>query len=296
MPSAPRRILAASDLSEDSDKGLMAAAELARAMGASLHVAHGITPPVFPYWEGTIPDEAYASWIDSARIDLEWQVRRVLGDEPGIQLEVRVGDPAQVLADLASALDAELVVLGPHEPRMAFDDLLGTTADRLIRLCAKPCLIANRPLSIPLRQILLPVDFSPPSRHCVDVAMRLLGLGLLSGPGENASATIELLFVSAFATPQPRPFAIEPHLAQQVEAAKTALPADTSARLLPRLLSAPLPIDGIRKAAERMEADLVICGTHGFGILGRTLVGSVASAVTRTLPYSVLLVPPPSTY
>lgn len=296
MPSTNRRILAASDLSEDSDKGLTAAAELARAMGASLHVAHVIAPPVFPYWEGTIPEQAYTSWTDSARIDLEWQVRRVLGDAPDVRLEVRVGEPAQVLTDLASAPDVELVVLGPHEPRMAFDDLLGTTADRLIRLCAKPCLIANRPLLPPLRQILLPVDFSPPSRHCVDVAMRLLGSGLLSGPGDDARPIIELLFVSAFAIPQPRPFAIEPHLAQQVESARAALPADSRARLLPRLLSAPLPVDGIRKAAERMDADLIICGTHGFGMLGRTLVGSVASAVARTLPFSVLLVPPPAAH
>lgn len=86
---------------------------------------------------------------------------------------------------------------------------------------------------------------------------------------------------------------MEPHLGEQVAAARSRLPAESKVKLLPRILSAPLPLDGIRKAAERMDADLIVLGTHGHGALGRALVGSVASGVARTLPFSVLLVPPP---
>lgn len=293
-PDRLRRILVASDLSEDSDRGMLAAAALAGATGAELHVAHCVPQPVFPYWEGTVSEDVFRSWEQSARTDLEWQVRRVLGEDAKVTSQVvRVGEPAQSISQVADGLGADLIVLGPHEPRALFDDLLGTTADRLMRLASIPCLVVNKPLHPPLRQVLFPVDFSPHSRHCVKTGMDLLGGSLLACGDPGREAVVEFLFVSAFAATQPRPFAVEPHLAATVEAARALLPADARVKLLPRILSAPLPVDGIRKAAERMEADLIVIGTHGYGTLGRALVGSVASSVARTLPFSILMVPPP---
>jgi len=293
-PASLRRIVAASDLSEDSDRGLQTAAALAEAAGAELHVAHCIQQPVFPYWEGAVSTEAYDSWEKSARTDLEWQVRRVLGDEAKVAgLEVRMGEPAHAISETAEALKADLIVLGPHEPRALFDDLLGTTADRLMRLASIPCLVASKPLKLPLRQVLFPVDFSAHSQHSVRTGIGLLGESLLARAGAEKASVVEFLFVSAFAASQPRPFSVEPHLAKTVEVARARLPSGVQAKLLPRILSAPLPVDGIRKAAERMEADLIVIGTHGMSALSRAFVGSVASSAVRTLPYSILIVPPP---
>jgi nucleotide-binding universal stress UspA family protein len=289
-----RRLVVASDLSENSDRGLQAAAALAHAAGAELHVFHCVSQPVFPYWEGLVSDATRETWTTSARTDLEWQVRRVLGDDAAPpRLEVEVGEPAREVGRYAAESGADLLVVGPHEPRTALDDLLGTTADRLIRSAAVPCLVANRPVSPPLRQVLLPVDFSAPSRHAVVVGMDLLGESLLARGDDREPTVVEILFVSAFAAAHPRPFAVEPRLAEQVEAARERLPADANVKLLPRILSAPLPVDGILRAAERMRADLIVLGTHGYGTLGRALIGSVASAVARTVPFPVLLVPPP---
>jgi nucleotide-binding universal stress UspA family protein len=289
-----QRIVAASDLSEDSDRGLHAAARLADAAGAELHVFHCVSQPVFPYWQALAGAETHDQWVQSARVDLEWQVRRVLGEETvPARLEVRIGEPAREIAEYASGIAADLLVVGPHEPRAVFDDLLGTTADRLIRSAAVPCLVANRLVAPPLRQVLFPVDFSTPSDHAVARGMELLGESVLCRGPEGVSTVVEILFVSAFAAAYPRPFAVQPRLAEQVEVARSKLPADARVKLLPRILSAPMPVDGIRRAAERMEADLIVLGTHGYGTLGRALVGSVASAVARTVPFSILLVPPP---
>lgn len=291
-PIRLRRLVAASDLSEESDSGLQAAAELARAAAADLTLFHCVTQPVFPFWTGVVGEETITNWTRSAHTDLEWQARRVLG-EHAATLEVTVGEPAREIADYAERIAADLLVLGPHESRGPLDDLLGTTADRLIRSAALPCLVANRPLSAPLRQVLLPVDFSKPSNHAVEVGMDLLGEAIFARGGEGEPTTIELLYVSAFASNLPRPYAVEPPLAELVETARSRLPANANVTLLPRILSAPLPVDGIRRAAERMEADLIVMGTHGYGTLGRALVGSVASSVARTVPYSLLMVPPP---
>jgi len=290
-----RRIVAASDLSEDSDSALTAAAALSQVSGAELLVVHCIQPPVFPYWEGKVGSATREDWEKNGRTDLEWQTRRVLGEQPPpVTLEVRLGEPAVEISNFATEAGADLLLLGPHQPRVAFDDLLGTTADRIIRLCDTPCLIANRPLSPPFRRVLFPVDFSEPSNHCVARGVELLqGSALSHGTEQSEPTTVELLFVSAYAASQPRFFAVEPRLGELVETARSKLPADSGLKLLPRILSAPLPVDGIRRAAETMDADLVVLGTHGYGTLGRMLIGSVASSVVRTVPQSVLLIPPP---
>lgn len=290
-----RRVVAASDLSEDSDSGIKAAAVLSQASGAELVVVHCIQPPVFPYWEGTLSTSVQKDWEDNARTDLEWQAKRLLGEDfSPVQFEIRLGEPSVELSRFAKETSADLFVLGPHQPRLAFDDLLGTTADRIIRLCDVPCLIANRPLSTPFRHVLFPVDFSGPSNHCVARGIELLEGSVFShGEDGRPPTQVELLFVSAFATSQPRFFAVAPKLGELVETARARLPEKSGLKLLPRILSAPLPVDGIRRAAEAMDADLVVLGTHGYGALGRTLIGSVASSVVRTLPRSVLLIPPP---
>lgn len=293
-PFRLRRIVAASDLSENSDRGLQAAAAIARVADADLHVFHGVSQPVFPYWEGLVAEETRKQWVQSARTDLEWQVRQVLGESStNPTLEINIGEPAREIAEYARTVSADLLVLGPHEPRAAFDDLLGTTADRLIRTAALPCLIANQPVMPPLRQVLLPVDFSVPSNYAVHVAMDLFGDAVFARGDVEAATVVEILFVSAFAASHPRPLAVQPRLAEAVEAARSRLPADHRVKLLPRILSAPLPVDGIRRAAERLNADLIVLGTHGYGTLGRALIGSVASAVVRTLQFPVLIIPPP---
>jgi nucleotide-binding universal stress UspA family protein len=293
MQTGLRCVVAASDLSEGSDRAIRAAQAIARAAGGGLHVVHCISQPVFPYWDGLVGEETRAGWIETTRMDLEWQVKRVLEEDVALALEVRIGEPAREVAEYASTVAADMLVVGPHQPRMAFDDLLGSTADRLIRTASVPCMVVNRPLSPPLRQVLFPVDFSAPSRHAVEVGMDLLGESLFARGTDSAPTIVEILFVSAFAAPHLRPLAVQPSLKAQVEEACSRLPSDTRAKLLPRILSAPLPIDGIRLSAERMEADLIVMGTHGHGTLGRALVGSVASAVARTVPVSVLLIPPP---
>jgi nucleotide-binding universal stress UspA family protein len=287
-----RSILATSDLGEDADLALATAAVLATGTGAELHAFHCVPEPVFPFWEGIVDDSTRERWLESARLDLEWQVRRVLGEETRLaSLEVRIGAPAREINAAASAVAADLVVLGPHRPRTALDDLLGTTADRVVRTSAVPCLIANQQSRQPLRRVLIPTDFSDPARRALAIGVDWL-VALGRAADDPSPMLVEILFVSAFASPSARPFAVEPRLAEQARAAQERLPDGARIRVLPRILSAPMPVDGIRRAAEQADTDLIILGTHGYGTLGRALIGSVASAVARTVAFPILLVPP----
>jgi len=286
-----RSILATSDLTDSSDTGLQTAAALASAAGAELHAFHCVSKPVFPYWDGLVDDSTRERWLEGARLDLEWQLRRVVGDAwPIATMDVDLGEPVQEINERAVETQADMVVLGAHRPRGAFGDLLGTTADRVIRTSAVPCLIANRALTRPLRRVVIPIDFSEPSLRGLQVGIDWLAR-IGGEDAEGQGAIVEILYISAFASPSYRPMAVEPKLAEHADAAREHL-AGTSIKILPRILSAPMPIDGILRAAEQSEADLIILGTHGYGTFGRALLGSVASAVVRTIPFPILLVPP----
>jgi nucleotide-binding universal stress UspA family protein len=50
------------------------------------------------------------------------------------------------------------------------------------------------------------------------------------------------------------------------------------------------PADEIVKAAKREEAHLIVMGTHGLGLVGRALMGSVAQRVITDSDIPVLLV------
>jgi nucleotide-binding universal stress UspA family protein len=54
-------------------------------------------------------------------------------------------------------------------------------------------------------------------------------------------------------------------------------------------------VSGILATAREERPDLIVMGTHGRHGLGRFLVGSVAEAVLRDSPYSVLIVKPAAT-
>jgi len=287
-----RSILAASDLTDSSDAGLLTASVVASATGADLHACHSVPNPVFPYWDGLVDDGTRKRWIDEARLDLEWQLRRVLGEEQTFaSIEVSIGEPAREINERAAETSADLIVLGGHRSRGPLDDLLGTTADRVIRTSTVPCLVANRALPPAVRRVLIPIDFSQPSLRALQVGADLIA-SIRGDEAEGPPTVVEILFVSAFASPSYRPMAIEPKLAEHAGSVRERL-VGTGIKVLPRILSAPLAVDGILRAAEQSEADLIILGTHGYGRLGRALLGSVASGVARTIPFPIILVPPP---
>jgi nucleotide-binding universal stress UspA family protein len=51
-----------------------------------------------------------------------------------------------------------------------------------------------------------------------------------------------------------------------------------------------LPADEILRIAQREKVQQIVMGTHGRGVLGRALMGSVAQRVVTGSPVPVLLV------
>ncbi len=137
---------------------------------------------------------------------------------------------------------------------------------------------------LPMRAILVAVDFSEPSKTAVRLAARL---------ARRFGATLHLLHVE------------EPLLAAAAAQAGVELTAQARSELeqlvaetpeascLPHCIDVVIdgPVHGILTIAEREHVDLIIVARHGMSGVRRVIFGSVTQQVLREATRSVLVVP-----
>ena len=131
------------------------------APGAALTLAHVIEPPDRPRFASRLvpsPDDTIALAREDAEIRMRDTAAFLTATTP--RCEIRVGRPHAEIAALAHELRADLVVIGPHSDRPRTSKFLGTTADRVVRTCPVPVLVATSPPAGRPQHILVPVDDS----------------------------------------------------------------------------------------------------------------------------------------
>jgi nucleotide-binding universal stress UspA family protein len=79
-------------------------------------------------------------------------------------------------------------------------------------------------------------------------------------------------------------------VAQDVVNARVAAAAEAGIRAQGRVIEAA-PVDAITRAANEIDADVIIMATHGRKGFARAVLGSVADGVARNAKTAVLLVP-----
>ena len=145
-------------------------------------------------------------------------------------------------------------------------------------------------LTIRLKTILVPVDFSPPSQKALHYALSF---------AEQFRATVSLLYVLEPAI-YPTELGYVPAeldaMYQSVQAggrerlvalAESQIPSHLRAQTLLRLGQ---PHREITQAAKELKVDLIVIATHGYTGLKHTLLGSTAERVVRHAPCPVLTV------
>ena len=136
-PAAPRMVLLAVDGSADSDRAVDAAADVAAAFGARVHVLHVQLVMGSPAAALVEPDEQASAAVRRAVQALE--ARRVEVEE-----EVAVGQSAvSTIVATADRIGADLVVLGSRRPSGIDGLLLGSTAHGVIHRARCPVLLGR---------------------------------------------------------------------------------------------------------------------------------------------------------
>lgn len=142
-----KKILAAVDFSNATAAVADAAAEMAKAFGAELHLLHVIEPePTYTAY-GFTPDEFPA--IHTFHQDTRVRAQKTL-DETAARIasadlkpitHLGDGSPLHVLAEAVETIGVDLVVVGSHGHGVVASLLLGSVAEGMVRKSIVPTLV-----------------------------------------------------------------------------------------------------------------------------------------------------------
>lgn len=280
----PGKILAATDLTPESDLALERAIHLAAYWGARLYVVHAVDDESPPSVD-----------VASARAKTaEEAISRQLRSNPAaaeVECEVltTLGSPAERILSKCDRLFVDLLVMGASERKTLGQRLLGTTVDRVLRQALQPVLSVRNRATGPYRKLAIATDFSEPSRAALDCTLALF---------PSAEATVvhayEVALHGLFPFDRVTGPLAERHEREMTEHAQRSLmefSKGAQASKLSVVAGIGTPQDVLTDLVERAALDLVVVGTHGRTGVRRAVLGSVAERLIGTLPCDVLAVP-----
>ncbi len=305
-------ILVGIDFSPESQIGLEHALHLARHCGSRLALVYaGAMPDPRPPIHDTgavgldLYHRVFQANLDEDRARMSELYQRII--DQGIEASQTFIDefPDVGICRLAEEVDAGLVVVGSHGRTGIKRLLLGSVAERVIRLCGRSVLVARQsPAQSPdehtdskagdskageFRNILVATDFSPIAEQALRSAIGIAA----------PDARIDLchcwylppiyqtrLTMSESVSDLSQPLAKYTERLGQEWAERYRRPGID---LTFHNLNSP-PTEGILHTLEQGNYDLVVTGSHGRRGLRRFLLGSVAEVIVRHSPVSVLVV------
>jgi CPA2 family monovalent cation:H+ antiporter-2 len=286
-----QRILAASDFSPAAQRAADRAVQLAAASGASLCLVHARQRGGWLEELGADEaDQRLRQQLDAA-IDaaLQTERSRLAATGVGVQSELLPDALHRALEPLLARHPAQLLVMGAHGEASWQDLLLGSTADRVLRLHRLPVLLVRNPCSGPYARIALATDFSTASEQAGRFALDLLPGApavLVHAHEPEFQASLAFAGVAESLRETYRSDSARRAHAQMAQFAERlgapdALPALRSGRpgaVLPALV-------------EEASIELMVLGVSGRSGIERGLLGSVSRHAATDLPCDVLLVP-----
>jgi nucleotide-binding universal stress UspA family protein len=127
------RILAPIDFSENSMEALRAAGKLADELGAELYVVH-VVAPHYSFFDRARELAREALLEEQAEAELNRIHKDQLGGSDKVKMAVRVGPPAQKIAEYATQESIDLILLATHGHVGSEHFHLGSNSEKIARL------------------------------------------------------------------------------------------------------------------------------------------------------------------
>lgn len=143
MPFLPKKkVIVPLDFSDAAFEAVDIALELAGGDSSQVHLVH-VLPDLTPME----PTDAWQTFDNQSRITHATKVlRERLTDErhSKMPIEIIIGDPGHSIANFASEIGADLIVLPSHGRTGLSRMLIGSVAERVVRLAHCPVLVLRR--------------------------------------------------------------------------------------------------------------------------------------------------------
>jgi nucleotide-binding universal stress UspA family protein len=200
-------------------------------------------------------------------------------------IEIRTGEPAKTIAEMAEQLDAALIVMGLGQHHLLDRALGKETALRTLRQARTPVFAVPQTYSsLPVRAV-VGMDFSDSAVAAAHSALALLPTLTRMG----------LVHVAPRWDMQPSAYAqwrdeYDTGLMPALEKAIREIGAPSTVTVTNVIREGKTPKE-LLTAAREYAADMIIVGSRGLGFMDRMLIGSTASAVIRGAQVAVLALP-----
>ncbi len=301
----PLRVLCAFDFTVSARRALAWVPRLAKRQACEIFVAHvadiaGHAEDVGLQPQGHLGHEAR----NPAELLEEEVARRVDPVFGGLSYRILISDhlgsPATRLLHLADREEADLIIVGSHQLTRGERALSGSMSLELTKEASQSVLVvplraaAPEEHLAPIERVLIATDLSA---ECNSAARRAIAM---TPPG----AEIVLITVvhprqlpnRAFVRHVADPRFMAEHadwIERSREALSTVLPAGADEpRVRVEVVEDEDVAEGIRRAANRIDASLVCIGTVGRTGLTAFVLGSIAQDVIKILKRPIMLIPP----
>ena len=277
------KILCPTDFSDHARPSFEHAVRLAKLYGATLTILHAVEPPPFT-----------ADYVAPAVArDFEVATERSLAEAaafarergvPTVETTQAIGSPWRAIVDAVAADHAiDLVVMGTHGRTGFRRVLLGSVAEKVVRLAASSVLVVHPEDKLDrVAHVLCPTDFVDPTEHAAQVAVQL------AGPDAKLEL-VHVVDVPLLVERGTHPVAISTELEQhsdvELERRAKALGPNVTWRTELGHVGTKL-----LELLDREAFDLVVTGSHNFTGLAHILLGSIAEKLVRHARCPVLVV------
>ncbi len=133
-------ILVPIDFEASADDALEVAMELAQTFGAKLTLLHVWELPVYPYMEFMVDSQLVASVQDRVVAMLDTKLEQVRKSLPNAESKLETGLAWSGILKAVEELRPNLIVMGTHGRRGLSHALLGSVAEKVVRLSPIPVL------------------------------------------------------------------------------------------------------------------------------------------------------------
>ncbi len=293
------------DFSESATDALRFALPFACETGARLDLLHVIEPVVTVGLAGEGVVSLPQTGSKQLRGDATARLKQLAATEIRRPMRANVfvaeGQPAPVIAGIARQQRSDLVVISTHGHGGLQRFFLGSTAEAIVRQSPCPVLTVRRrvlsrqgtpqsPPSERINRILVPVDFSRPSRdmliYAANFALRFRASLLLLHVVQHINVPTRV----AYAATGLQLVVLDEGMTKLADWTESLVPDSVATE---QLVKAGTPYDVINRMARRKQVDLIIIATHGRSGLPRLFLGSTAERVLRHAPCPVLVVRQP---
>ncbi len=284
------KIIWTTDFSENAGASLPYAEEIASRFDADLVLVHVLLDIPLFYASFIGDSSAYLSAMEKAReeaySELEGIARGLRNRGVAARVVLLEGSPYTEITRFAEAEGADLIVTATRGLSGLERVLVGSTAEKVVRNAPCPVLTVNEQPELPLKikNILLLTDLSELSKKAFPSAVHLAG---------TLGAKLTLLHIMEPGVPLSKED--EKALADALIGVMDGLLKDTTGEEFRKgiekvVLKASGAAEGVSRFCEENPVDLIVMATHGRTGLRKTLLGSVAEKILRSVEIPVLTV------